>query len=428
MNEYKNITTDDLFEIYKRHPIISTDSRKISENSIFFALKGELFDGNKYAEAALDSGAAYAVIDDVNVKKNDRYLLVDDVLSSLQLLATMYRGTLDIPVIAITGSNGKTTTKELCREVLQKKFNTKATIGNLNNHIGVPLTILSTPADTEMLIVEMGANHQGEIDALCTIAKPDYVMITNIGKAHMEGFGGVAGIKRGKSEMYRYAAKESKSIFINQEDEVLISLLPENCTTIPYTPSQSIEVLSETPTLRLRYKDIITDTNIYGIYNLPNIGFAIACGHHFGVDDQDIMDAIGNYISDNNRSQTLQQGKNTYIKDAYNANPTSMKVSIESFLKIDHPNKWMILGDMLELGAYAEQEHLQIIKQAHTLGAHRVIFVGPIFGLARKGHAGHFFSDIKDAKQFFDNCNIEEGMILLKGSRGLAIERIIGEL
>jgi UDP-N-acetylmuramoyl-tripeptide--D-alanyl-D-alanine ligase len=414
-----------LYQIYTTHPIICTDSRKITKDCIFFALRGENFNGNIYAESAIEKGAAYAVVDEKVHKNGTHFILVDDVLQTLQQLANYHRHHLKIPVLSITGSNGKTTTKELCRDVLQRKFNVKATAGNLNNHIGVPLTILSTDSEIEFLIVEMGANHQGEIDALCKIAEPDYVMITNIGKAHLEGFGGIEGIKKGKSEMYRHAAVHHKKIFINTDDEVLMSLLPENADTINYSATLLAKLKDEKPFITFEYYGSTHSTQLYGSYNISNIAFAIAAGEYFGVDPKDISSAISNYIPENNRSQITKQKSNTIIKDAYNANPTSMKFSIESFAKLEASNKILILGDMLELGSHTAEEHSAIIHLTKQLILNDVIFIGKNFSEVKDEQHGVYFENVQAAKSYFEKRDITNTTILLKGSRGIAVEKLL---
>jgi UDP-N-acetylmuramoyl-tripeptide--D-alanyl-D-alanine ligase len=415
-----------LYEIWKRHSAIATDSRKIVKGSIFFALRGEHFNGNLYAGKSLESGAAYVVVDDptICISADDRYLLVNDVLETLQLLANFHRRCLKIPVLAITGSNGKTTTKELCRDVLSKKFKTFATIGNYNNHIGVPLTLLSVTSDIEFLIVEMGANHQGEINELCKIAEPDYVMITNIGKAHLDGFGGLEGIKIGKSEMYRFAALHHSKIFINANDEVLMSLLPANADLVTYEASKMINLVSDEPTLTLEYKNEVLSTKLYGAYNMPNIAFAIFVGEYFGVAASDIISGISSYIPDNNRSQMTMLGTNRIIRDAYNANPSSMKLSLESFNKLKG-KKVIVLGDMLELGTYAVHEHKLIIEFAENLDFQEMIFIGKNFLTAGLGKKGRYFEDVVEARDYFNTQQFTNTNILLKGSRGIAVEKIL---
>ncbi|HMT70108.1 MAG TPA: UDP-N-acetylmuramoyl-tripeptide--D-alanyl-D-alanine ligase [Saprospiraceae bacterium] len=415
-----------LYTVWLEARAISTDSRKIVVGSIFFALRGDRFDGNTFATQALELGASYVVVDDesVVVAGDRRYIFVEDVLTSLQQLANKHRSTLSIPVLALTGSNGKTTTKELARNVLSKKFKTHATEGNLNNHIGVPLTILSTPDDAQFLIVEMGANHQGEIDLLCQIAAPNYGMITNIGKAHLEGFGGVEGIKKGKSEMYRYLAQHGGKIFINSDDNVLMSLLPEKVKTIQYEVQTLLNLIDAEPTLKLDYRNVQVTTQLYGTYNLPNIAFAICVGEYFGVEQAEIIEAISEYTPDNNRSQILKIDTNIIIKDAYNANPSSMVLSIESFSKI-LGSKVVVLGDMLELGEYAPSEHQKIIDLVNDKDFIDVIFIGHQFCSAGMGKRGNYFENTDLARLYFHTKNYKNITILLKGSRGISVEKIL---
>lgn len=416
-----------LYSVYLAFPNVSTDTRNIQKDSLFFALRGEKFDANQYAGQALEKGAAYAVVDDPSVVKDDRYILVSDVLTALQQLARTHRNHLSIPVLALTGSNGKTTTKELTRDVLLKKFRVHATKGNLNNHIGVPLTILSAPAMTEFLLIEMGANHQGEIHQLCQIANPNYAMITNIGKAHLEGFGGVEGIKKGKSELYRYIGHHGGKLFINTDDAVLVSLLPPDLPLVSYSPSAMLQIEKTDPALHFLYKDKRIISQLYGAYNLPNIAFAIACGAYFGVDDTAIAEAIASYVPDNNRSQRKEWQTNTLILDAYNANPTSMRASLESFARMPSEKKLAVLGDMLELGDYALEEHQAIIDLVGELQLSDVIFIGPQFLAAAKGRIGHYFADVTAARVHFQACNYTDTLILLKGSRGIAVESILNQ-
>lgn len=414
-----------LYNLFLSRPVVSTDSRSIPKGGLFFALKGDRFDGNLFAGAALESGAAYSIIDNPAYVTSDRCILVDDVLLTLQKLAQIHRASFKFPVLAITGSNGKTTTKELCREVLSKKYRTHATKGNLNNHIGVPLTLLSAPRDTEFMIVEMGANHQGEIDSLCNIAKPDFVMITNIGRAHLDGFGGPEGVKKGKSEMYRFAALTGGSIFVNTNDEVLVSVLPDGADLIPYR--SDIIQMHDNPgkTLVFQYMDQMVDMQLYGSYNIPNIAFAIAAGEYFGISFEAIMQAVSGYIPDNNRSQVIQKGSITYIKDAYNANPSSMRASLEQFKSVRAPKKIIVLGDMLELGNYSEEAHLEIIELASGGNFTEMIFIGPNFCMAGKNLPGKYFSDTDAARTYFNGVDKEYATILMKGSRGIAVERLM---
>lgn len=414
-----------LYEIYLKNPIVCTDTRKISDNCLFFALKGDRFNGNEYALKALELGASFAIVDDKTLKTDSRLIFVNDVLTTLQELARYHRLQLNIPVLGITGSNGKTTTKELSREVIKQKYKVKATIGNLNNHIGVPLTILDTSSDIEFLIVEMGANHQGEIDLLCKIALPDYVMITNIGKAHLEGFGGFEGVKLGKSEMYKFANNFDKKIFLNKDDSVLTSLIPSDSEIISYSGSQMLSIISEEPFLKLRYNDKEIATNLYGSYNLSNIAFAIKLGEYFSVDQDMIVKGIADYRPDNNRSQLEIINGNTVIKDAYNANPNSMKLSLESFAKVNASSKLVVLGDMLELGEFSQTEHKEILTLVESLGIKEAIYVGENFYKEKEGFNGAFYKKIEDAREFFKIKGYQNYYILLKGSRGISVESIL---
>lgn len=419
--------TKELYKLFLDHPSVSTDSRKVTAGCLYFALKGEKFDGNRFAPNALADGAAYAVVDDTSLAGVPGMILVQDVLQSLQKLASYHRRELGAPVISITGSNGKTTTKELVRDVLSRKFNVKATAGNLNNHIGVPLTLLALAPDTELAIVEMGANHQGEIDLLCHIADPDYVMITNIGKAHLEGFGGVEGIKKGKSEMYRYAAKHHKKIFVNTDDEVLLSLVPLHAETLKYSASALLKVVRTDPYISVDIDNRTVDTSLFGAYNLPNIAFAVAAGKHFGVGLSDICDALQSYKPDNNRSQVINEGSASYIMDAYNANPTSMKLSLESFSRIQDRKKLAVLGDMLELGEDTWQEHRSMINHAAELGLKDVIFIGECFFEASLPDYGVYFKSTAEARPYFKSLDKSDMVVLLKGSRGTAVEKILAD-
>lgn len=414
-----------LYEIYLKNPNVCTDTRKISDNCLFFALKGDRFNGNEYALKAIELGASFAIVDDRTIKNDSRLIFVNDVLTTLQKLAKYHRLQLNIPVLGITGSNGKTTTKELSREVIKQKFKVKATIGNLNNHIGVPLTILDTSSDIEFLIVEMGANHQGEIDLLCKIALPDYVMITNIGKAHLEGFGGFEGVKLGKSEMYKFANNFDKKIFLNKDDSVLTSLIPSDSEIISYSGSQMLSIISEEPFLKLRYNDQEIETNLYGSYNLSNIAFAIKLGEYFSVDQDMIVKGIADYRPDNNRSQLEIINGNTVIKDAYNANPNSMKLSLESFAKVNASSKLVVLGDMLELGEFSQTEHKEILTLVESLGIKEAIYVGENFYKEKEGFNGAFYKKIEDAREYFKIKGYQNYYILLKGSRGISVESIL---
>jgi UDP-N-acetylmuramoyl-tripeptide--D-alanyl-D-alanine ligase len=423
--------TDQLYRRYLEHPVICTDSRSILPGSLFFALKGESFDGNRFAETALEKGSAYAIVDDKNVMKDDRYILVGNVLEALQQLASCHREHLDIPVLAITGTNGKTTTKELTHAVLSKKFNTVATIGNLNNHIGVPLTILSATPGTEFLIVEMGANHPGEIRFLCELARPEFGLITNIGKAHLEGFGGFEGVIRTKTELYRHLHNNNGMAFVNADDPLLM----EKARELKKSTYGSVEnddfrgrIKDEGPfvTVEIGYGGTVEiRSRLFGSYNAGNILAAAAIGHYFGVNGKEIKDAIENYIPSNNRSQVMQKGSNLLVLDAYNANPSSMRAAIETFAATAYENKVAILGDMLELGEESVKEHeevLRILEESNILSAY---LVGPVFTEVCRNRSWICFQDSDLAKLWFEHHKIENATILVKGSRGIKLEKIV---
>lgn len=416
----------DLYIRWKESIGITTDSRKVEPGQIFFALKGDNFDGNAYAMAALNQGASWVVVDNPSLaqEQDPRIVIVEDVLTTLQLLARHHRDQLNIPILAITGSNGKTTTKELTRDVLLSKYRILATRGNLNNHIGVPLTVLSITDEIELAIIEMGANHQGEIDLLCKVANPDYGIITNIGKAHLDGFGGMEGIKKGKSELYRYLSAHGGTIFLNEEDEILKSLVPAGGAVVPYRPSDILQARDDHDLISYESNGNLYHTQLYGAYNINNIAFAIAAGRYFNVPEDQIHLAITCYKPGNNRSQLFEYQNNHIILDAYNANPSSMKASIESFVKMGG-EQVIVLGDMFELGAYAKEEHAAVLALIDNYVFVDKIFIGAAFLSVSQGHSGHFFKDIDTAKAYFRNCHFHNKNILLKGSRGIAVERIL---
>ena len=427
------ITIPQLYEIFLNNPVITTDSRKIIPGSIFFALKGANFNGNSFAHSAISEGASYAIIDESQSPGNDQLILVDDVLTTLQQLATWHRKQLGLPIIAITGSNGKTTTKELTASVLKQKFKVDFTQGNLNNHIGVPLTLLTFTLNTEIGVVEMGANHPGEIEFLCNIAQPDFGLITNVGKAHLEGFGSFEGVIRTKSELYRYLEKTSGAIFIHDENQYLTDVAGNKLKKITYGPQEGSwlrgEIVGSTPFLHLRVwfpsGILCFKTRIIGNYNFENILAAAAIGKHFGVDPLLIKKGIEEYVPANNRSQFIKAGTNQIIMDAYNANPTSMKASISNFLGINSPRKIAILGDMLELGEYSVSEHQQIVDLLRDEPDVMVIFVGDQFS---KAHVPEHFLNFKNAFEvtaFLNQNMVNNSLVLIKGSRGIGLEKIL---
>jgi len=423
-----------LYDIYINGAKISTDTRQITPGCIFFALKGDKFDGNQYAEQALQSGAAYAVVDDTSLTGNLRLLLVENVLETLQDLARQHRKTFKFPVIGLTGSNGKTTTKELIAKVLNMKFNTYATKGNLNNHIGVPLTILAVNREQhEIAIVEMGANHQEEIALLCSIAQPTHGLITNIGKAHLEGFGGMDGILKGKGELYDFLSKKKGIVFVNTKNETLMEMISKRRAfgeIIFYNSESSTvnpELIAESPVVIYKGNNQRkVTTHLPGHYNFDNICAALAIGNHFGVTDEDAHEAIANYQPDNNRSQVVKKGSNTVIMDAYNANPSSMAAAIENFARLEASKKMLILGDMLELGDVAPEEHLALGKQIAAEKFDIVILAGQLMQHALPAlPKAYYFPDKFSLHNWVMDNPQENTNILIKGSRGMALETVL---
>ncbi|MBF4506784.1 UDP-N-acetylmuramoyl-tripeptide--D-alanyl-D-alanine ligase [Flavobacterium sp. JLP] len=420
----------DIHNLFLQCKSLSIDTRKIEKGSMFFAIKGENFDANAFAEEALKLGALFVVIDNESYFIDGRTILVENSLETLQELAKFHRNYLKLPIVALTGSNGKTTTKELINAVLSKKFNTKATVGNLNNHIGVPLTLLSFTKETEIGIVEMGANHKKEIQFLCEIALPDYGYITNFGKAHLEGFGGVEGVIEGKSEMYQYLAKNDKLVFVNLEDPIQIE---KSAGIRSFTfgvnndkANINIKNIQANPFVAIEYDNFAIQSHLIGLYNANNINAAVSIGNYFKVDDEAVKEAIENYIPENNRSQLLKKGSNQIILDAYNANPSSMSVAIANFLQLENQNKIMILGDMFELGKESEQEHKiivdSLIKQDNSI----CYLIGKSFYLNKvSSEKVSFFETFNDFADYLKTLQFNENTILIKGSRGMALERTL---
>jgi UDP-N-acetylmuramoyl-tripeptide--D-alanyl-D-alanine ligase len=424
--------TEQLFNLFKESSGISTDSRKVEKGQIFFALWGDNYNGNKFASDALSGGALCAVIDDP-LFETENTILVDDCLFELQALAAHYRKQLNIPVLAITGTNGKTTTKELIAAILSKKLKVNFTKGNLNNHIGVPLTILSTPADTEMLIVEMGASHIGEIRTLCLIAKPDYGIITNIGNAHIEGFGSVEGVIKAKTELYEHLRKVNGIAFYNDKDPVLSDKIFRMINkAVPFSDPTGIDLLiNPLPSdlnlkLSLSYlhKTYNISTNLFGSYNLENVRAAVGIGLFLGVEIGDIADAVEKYKPANNRSEIKVTKSNTLICDSYNANPTSMRVALDSFSSLKAESKAVILGDMLELGDKSEEEHLKVLKLVQSMNADKVLLVGPVFRKISSASGFKAFSTVNDLFEYLRDEPMHGKAILIKGSRGMKLEKI----
>ena len=413
--------------------MVSIDTRRIDPNSLFIALKGEHFDANAFAGEALEKGASYVIIDDEKYFIDHRTLVVENSLSTLQELAKYHRQYLKVSIIALTGSNGKTTTKELINVVLSKKFKTRATAGNYNNHIGVPLTLLSFDNETEIGIVEMGANHQKEIEFLCELALPDYGYITNFGKAHLEGFGGIEGVIRGKSEMYNFISANDKVAFINLGDQIQVEK-SKNLNVFSFGINDSnanvnISSIIANPFVEIRYSDVLIRTHMIGLYNANNINAALSIGKYFGVDDKEIKDALEGYIPENNRSQMMSKGTNKIILDAYNANPSSMLVAIENFLQLDDLNKMMVLGDMFELGIEGFQEHKAIINRLLNSKDVNFYLIGKEFYYHKVDNFNfHFFETFDAFTQYLNGVQIKNTTILIKGSRGMALERTLNFL
>lgn len=418
---------DKLFEIFKSSQGVVIDSRNIRDGQIFFAFKGEKTDGHKYVEAVLQNPNCYCVIEDAQFQMNDRAILVDKTLNALQELARKYRDSFDIPVIAITGSNGKTTTKELLMAVLQIQYKIHVTQGNFNNHIGVPLTLLSAPSDAEMLIVEMGANKLGDIDELCHIAYPTHGLITNIGTAHVEGFGSESNILKGKTELYKYLEEEGV-IFLNKRDDKLCKAVPENTELVLY-PDENFEIVQENLYLKVidHYSKKEYLTQLYGMYNALNIQAALAVAKYFDVKASNALQAIAEYKAKMNRSQIEKAGSSVLIMDAYNANPSSMKVSIANLdaYKSDK-KKVVVLGDMLELGEHEVEWHKEILGLLDNSGIQSVYLVGPLFKAADINRKFEHFEDTDELLEYFKHHIhlLDASVILLKASRSMHLEKL----
>ena len=422
MEFFFDMNISKLYNIFKEYPSISTDSRNIKKDSIFFALKGENFNGNKFAEEALKSGCKYAVIDEKKYEINENYILVNNALKTLQQLASHHRDNINIPIIAITGTNGKTTSKELITSCLSSELETAYTKGNYNNHIGVPLTLLEINKKHEIGIIEMGANHKNEINFLCEIAKPSYGIITNIGKAHLEGFKNFEGVKSTKKELYDFIKKNNGIIFINNDDKTL-NEISKNIKSITYGKNGDIigeEVTSSVYT-EVLFNKIKINSNLIGSYQFYNIMLAIAVAKHFSIKEKNIIKSLESYYPKNNRSQVIQSERNLIILDAYNANPSSMNEMINSFYKIKKEGKVCILGDMGELGIFSKNEHEEIIKLNKKLNL-KTFYIGSEF---RKLTKKNSFIDFQEFKNYLKDFPITNSTILIKGSRSQKLENIV---
>ncbi len=419
----------ELHEIFVNHPKITTNSKNVEKGDIFWALKGEKFDGNKFAKEALEKGAHIAVVDDkkLDIVKEKRYYLVDDTLKALQEFGNFHRNYVGMPVIGITGSNGKTTTKELVNAVLSQKYNTAATYKNLNNHIGVPLSLLEIPEDTDVAIIEMGSNHFGEIQKLAEIADPDFGIITGIGKAHLEFFKDEDGVAKEKADLFRHLKNKDGIAFVN-EDDVKVKELAKDLNTYGFSfqndPEAKVQLkdITEGDHLKIKLNDKNIQTQLTGKYNLSNLGYAVAVGKFFNLSDQEIKEALENYTPKDMRSQIIEKNGNLIILDTYNANPTSMKAALENLTKMSEKNKIAILGDMFELGGHSQKEHQNIVDfakknniEAYLIGENFVQTQSdfPTFKNTREFKESGVFNRFKDAN------------ILVKGSRGMALEEIL---
>lgn len=424
--------TTSLYHIFLQYPKVYTDTRQAVPDSIFFALKGPSFDGNQYAQEALEKGAAYAVVDDATIasKNPEKLLLVDDVLTSLQALAKQHRQQFNIPFVAITGSNGKTTTKELVAAVLSSHFRTSTTVGNLNNHIGIPLTLLRIPKDTEIAVIEMGANHQKEIESYCTYVQPTHGIITNCGKAHLEGFGGIEGVRKGKGELYDFLRKNKGTIFMYNDYDYLHSMSSGVHEIVGYGTKEGAIIgqsITSNPFLTVGISKGIQfnkiHTHLVGDYNLPNVLCAVAIGKYFNVPDEKILSAIESYNPTNNRSQWMELGGHKIILDAYNANPTSMQAAISNFAALPEENKIVCLGGMMEMGDASLEEHDFLIKNLEQHKWSEVILVGGDFN--KVPHNYHFFETAEQAVAWMKQQQFKKSTILIKGSRSMRMETIL---
>lgn len=429
------VNIEQLYQHYLKHPVICTDTRSITEGCLFFALKGDKFDANQFAEKAIADGAAFAIVDNLAYAKSDKYVLVDDVLTALQDLAKHHRKQLSIPVIGLTGSNGKTTTKELIRAVLAEHFKVFATKGNLNNHIGVPLSILSIADDVEIAVIEMGANHQKEIELLSNIAQPTHGLISNVGMAHLEGFGGFEGVKKGKAELYAYLSQNNGYAFVNAANKDLTEMVNKvgvkNIVRYNIAEEGNVQgVLKHSdPLIAFNWsfngESHEAKANLTGTYNFENILAAISIGCFFKLSPAEINKGLADYFPTNNRSQLTKTDKNTVICDFYNANPSSMAAAITNLNSLSAANKIAILGDMFELGGESGAQHERIIALALENGIDTLVFVGHHFYHAKGNVNANFFATPAEAAEFIQTKDWKNSLILLKGSRGMALEQLL---
>ena len=423
---------EELYKLYLQYPSVKTDTRKLEKNDLYFALKGPNFNGNEFASKAIETGAAKAIIDDPHCEVKDKTILVEDVLTTLQELAHYHRKQFNIPFLAITGSNGKTTTKELIHRVLSSQLKTYTTEGNLNNHIGVPLTILKIRNDAEMAVLEMGANHLGEIASYCKIADPTHGLITNCGKAHLEGFGGEEGVRKGKGELFDHLRKNNGTAFVMWDYEYLRNMSKGIRELYTYgTSDTDVEgnITETEPFLELKFEKGLTDhvkTQLVGGYNLPNVLAAAAVGLYFSVSTDNIKKSIESYQPSNSRSQLITKEDKRIILDAYNANPTSMKAAIDNFSKASGDNKYLVLGAMAELGNSSINEHNDIIKEINKHRWKDVLLVGGDF--IKSDHQYKYFKSSDEAGKWLKSQNTKDAFILIKGSRSMQMEKVLSYL
>ncbi|MFT3751919.1 MAG: UDP-N-acetylmuramoyl-tripeptide--D-alanyl-D-alanine ligase [Paludibacter sp.] len=432
-----------LYSTFLQHPVICTDSRVCPQGSLFFALKGDNFNANAFALSALEKGCAYAVVDEAEFAIDDRFILVDNVLETLQQLANYHRRQLKTTIIGITGTNGKTTTKELIAAVLKEKFNILFTQGNLNNHIGVPLTLLQLRPEHEMAVIEMGANHPGEIKILAEIAAPDYGIITNVGKAHLEGFGSFEGVMKTKAELYDFISAFGQKIFINNDNANLINMaagagLTNTERKVGYTQKtedENARIIGEitncSPFLEMNCREkggtiFEIKTHLIGAYNVENVLAAVTIGRYFGLTEEQIKTGLENYVPQNNRSQLTVTEHNKLVVDAYNANPTSMRAAILNFAQMKVESKTLILGDMLELGEQSAEEHQQVINLLQQNDLQNVFLVGPEFKKTTNGYL--CFDDVTELQAYIEKNPLQNNYVLIKGSRGIKLEKILTTL
>ncbi|MFN2261761.1 MAG: UDP-N-acetylmuramoyl-tripeptide--D-alanyl-D-alanine ligase [Psychroflexus sp.] len=418
---------NEIYSTFNESIGVCTDTRTLKKNQVFFALRGENFDGHNFVEKALKKGASKAVIDDSDFE-NENTILVENVLETLQKLANYHRKVLDIPIIAITGSNGKTTTKKLVSEVLSTEFKIKATQGNLNNHIGVPLTLLSFTHDIEIGIVEMGANHQKEIDFLCKIAEPSYGYITNFGKAHLEGFGGIEGVIKGKSELYDFLIENKGLIFLNRDDDIQVEKAIDHkhySIGESHLSDCNVNFIEADPYVKVEYENMHISSQLTGTYNFKNISAGIGVGRYFGIEIENIKKAIESFQPEDMRSQIIEKDHLKILLDAYNANPTSMEAALKSFKKMSADKHVVILGDMFEIGETSAEEHNNILKLATGLKFNQIYTCGEAFAkVAKSFDKVEAFDNIQNLKNNLKSKDFKNSFILIKGSRGMKMETL----